>query len=65
MSTSAQRIAKGKVEVLAAVVATTEAVLGDLIAPVIATSACMVISMGQVLATQTDFTILLTTVAWD
>ena len=65
MSTSAQRIAKGKAEVLAAVVATTEAVLGDLIAPVIATSACMVIIMGQVLAILTDFTILLTTVAWD
>ena len=51
MSTSAQRIAKGKVEVLAAVVATTEAVLGDLIAPVIVTSACTVIIMEQVLAT--------------
>ena len=65
MSTSAQRIAKGKVEVLAAVVATTEAVLGDLIAPVIVTSACTVIIMEQVLATLTDFTILLTTAAWD
>ena len=51
MSTNAQRIAKVKAEVLAAVVATTEAVLGDLIAPVIATSACMVTIMGKVLAT--------------
>ena len=46
MSTNAQRIAKGKAEALAAVVETTEAVLGDLIAPVIATSTCMVIIMG-------------------